>query len=75
MSITPFLKYAAFDQDDIKAMSTALDEVCIELQINGDNTAREVVAMRIIELARRGERGPAQLRDRVLGEANGSSGL
>lgn len=75
MSITPFLKCAAFDQDDIKAMSTALDEVCSELKINGDATAREVVAMRIIELATRGERSPSKLRERVLAEANGTSGL
>jgi hypothetical protein len=65
------LKYAAFDQDDIKAMSTALDEVCNELQINGDATVREVVAIRIIELAKRGERSPSKLRQRVLGEATG----
>ena len=43
MSTTPFLKYAAFDQDDINAMSIALDEVCSELQIGADNSAREVV--------------------------------
>jgi hypothetical protein len=65
------LKYSAFDQDDIKAMSTALDEVCNELQINGDATVREVVAIRIIELAKRGERSPSKLRQRVLGEATG----
>jgi hypothetical protein len=30
--------------------------------------------MRIIELARRGERNPARLRDRLLNEANGRTG-
>ena len=36
---------------------------------------REAVAMKIIELARRGERNPDQLRDRILREAGlGTSG-
>jgi hypothetical protein len=65
---------AAFDQQDIRAMSMALDDVCKALRINGDKTAKEVVAIRIIELARRGERSPTKLRDRLLAEANGGSG-
>jgi hypothetical protein len=40
---------------------------------NGDNQARETVASRVIELARRGERSSDRLRDRVLREANGES--
>jgi hypothetical protein len=65
---------AAFDPHDIRVMSMALDEVCKALGINGDRTAKEVVAIRIIELARRGERSPTKLRDRLLAEANGGSG-
>ncbi|MBX9775754.1 MAG: hypothetical protein K2Y71_15335 [Xanthobacteraceae bacterium] len=72
MPITPFIKNEAFDQRDIDAMSKALAEVCNALGINGDATAREVVAVRIIELARRGERDPARLRDRLVAEATGS---
>ena len=75
-AIIPFLKSnSAFEQNDITAMSMALDEVCKALTINGDAAAREVVAVRIIELARRGERSPTKLRDRVLAEANGGTGL
>lgn len=74
-TIVPFLKDSVFDPNDIQAMSTALDDVCKALNINGEVTAREVVAIRIIELARRGERNPASLRDRLLAEANGGSGL
>jgi hypothetical protein len=33
-----------------------------------------LVAMRIIDLARRGERSPTKLRDRLLAEANGGTG-
>jgi hypothetical protein len=68
-TIIPFLQDEAFDPDALRAMSTALDEVCRTLQVNGDQRAREVIAVRIIELARRGERDPELLRDRVLLEA------
>ena len=69
-AILPFLREAgAFDPDDVKAMSTAYVEVCKALDVNGDATARETIATRIIELARRGERSPTRLRDRVLMEA------
>jgi hypothetical protein len=73
-AIIPYLKDAAFEPADIAAMSTALDDVCKALNVNGDVLAREVIAIRIIELARRGERSPAKLRDRLLLEANGGTG-
>jgi hypothetical protein len=66
--IVPFLKNDAFDPNDITAMSMAFEDVCKELQAN-DARSREVIATRIIELARRGERSPTRLRDRVLSEA------
>ena len=69
MSITPFLTDAAFDPNDIKAMSMALDDVCQALNLVNGNPAREVIAERIIALARNGERSPTLLRDRVLREA------
>jgi hypothetical protein len=45
------------------------DDVCKTLNLNGDSSARETVAVRIIDLARGGERSPTRLRDRVLHEA------
>jgi len=68
--ITPFLNNGGiFDPKDITAMSMALDDVCKELEISaGAAAARETIATRIIELARRGERSPTRLRDRVLDE-------
>lgn len=62
----------AFGPETTAAMATALEQVCEALRINGDATAREVIAERIIELARRGEHDATKLRDRVLDEANGS---
>jgi hypothetical protein len=70
-AIIPSLHEAGvFEQADIKAMSMALDDVCKSLDLKGDERARETVAVRIIELARRGERSPTKLRDRLLAEAN-----
>jgi hypothetical protein len=72
-TITPFIKdHSAFDPKDIQSMSMALQDICSVLNIPSHETAaREVIAMRIIELARRGERSPTLLRDRLLKEANG----
>ena len=68
MSIVPFLRDSAFEPDHIQAMSMAFEEVCNTLAIQ-DPLSREVIAVRIIELARRGERSAARLHDRVLHEA------
>ena len=48
-AIIPFLKNEAFDQNDITAMSMALEEVCHSLKIVTDTEAREHVAVRIVE--------------------------
>jgi hypothetical protein len=69
MSITPFLTDGAFDPRDIHAMSMALDDVCKALNLEKGNPARQVIAERIITLARNGERSPTLLRNRVLREA------
>jgi hypothetical protein len=51
-------------------MSMALQDICQALGIPADDTAtREIIASRIIELTRLGERSPTVLRDRVLREA------
>ena len=63
--IIPFLQDDAFGPDALRAMSTALEEVCRMLKVDRDQGAREVMAVRIIELAQRGECDPERLRDRV----------
>jgi hypothetical protein len=50
-------------------MSTALDEVCEALKLRDDG-AKEVMAARIIDLVRCGERSPSRLRDRMLQEVS-----
>jgi hypothetical protein len=70
VAIYPYVKEeSAFDPVDVEAMSMAFDDVCAALMLNHDARARETVAARIIELARRGEHSPTKLRDRVLQEA------
>jgi len=61
---------AAFGPAAIEAMSKAFEETCIALQVSaGDETGREIIATRIIDLARSGLIDPAALRDRVITEA------
>ena len=69
-TILPFVKDGVFDQKDITAMSMALDDVCKILNLQDDNSAKEVIASRIVDLARAGERNPTRLRHRILHEAN-----
>jgi hypothetical protein len=69
-AIVPFLKGAVFEPQDIQSMSLALDDVRKALKIDGDGSAREIIAVRIIELARRGERSATGVRDRLLAEAS-----
>jgi hypothetical protein len=72
MAITRYTNDAnGFDPHQIQSMSVALEEVCQILRLPDDNNFRAVVANRIIDLARRGERNSDALRDRVLREANG----
>ena len=70
-TILPFLqgRENVFDPKDVTAMSMALDDVCKALNLRDDSAAREVIAVRIIDLAKGGERSPTRLRDRVLHEA------
>jgi hypothetical protein len=68
--IISFLQGEAFGPDALRAMSTALEEVCRMLRVDHDKGAREVIAVRIVELARGGEHDPERLRNRVLREAS-----
>ena len=58
----------AFDPDQIDIMSKALEEACKALHINGEIHHREVVAARIIDLARDGIMDAKRLSERVVAE-------
>ena len=68
-AIMPYLQDNVFDPADIRAMSIALEEVCTALNLREGNPARDVLAERIVALARQGECNPPLLRDRLLKEA------
>jgi hypothetical protein len=51
-------------------MAMAFEDVCKTLEVPADAaTLREGIAIRIVELAKRGERSQTVLRERVLREA------
>jgi hypothetical protein len=60
--------YSAFEPDEIDTMSRALEETCKALHVNGQAKDREVIAARIIDLARNGIIDAKALRERVLAE-------
>ena len=70
-ALMPYVKNPlVFGPETTRAMSVAFDEVCRALNLSHTgNGVREGIATRIIELARRGERDPDRLRDRVIAEA------
>ena len=68
-SILPFLRKTgtAFDDHATKAMGEAFDAACKELHDKGQpQIVYEVIAKRILDKAKSGERDVAQLRDAGL---------
>jgi hypothetical protein len=66
---------SAFDPDAIKAMSDALERACTALHVNGQLHDREVIAARIIDLARNGVIDPKALSERVIAETKAMRAL
>jgi hypothetical protein len=58
----------SFDPEAIQAMYCAYEDVCEELGLadKKDGRVTEVVALKIVEVAKTGERNPAILRERAL---------
>jgi hypothetical protein len=59
---------AAFEPDAIEVMSQALESACAALNVDGQIHDRQVVAARIIDLARNGVIDAKALSDRVVAE-------
>jgi len=69
MPIRRYLDYnTVFEPDTITAMSEALERACAALHVNGQAHDREIIAERIIALARRGVTDAKVLGDRVIAE-------
>jgi hypothetical protein len=73
-SIIPFLPRGVFDDAVTKVMGEAFDAACKALHDTGQPAlVHEVMAWRIIEAARRGERDVGKLRAAALAALSGSS--
>ena len=76
MPIRHYLEdHSAFDPEAIIAMSKALDDACKALHINGEIHDREIIAARIIDLARNGVIDAHALCERVLAETRAMQSL
>ncbi len=63
----PSFQSVAFDAELTQAMGEAFDRACKSLRDLGQpDIVKEVIATRIVEIARTGERDPDRLRDRAL---------
>ena len=69
MPITPFLAGSRFDGETIRIMGVAFEMTCVALRLaDRVGPADEVLARRIIELTKAGERNPDLLCENVLKE-------
>jgi hypothetical protein len=76
MPIRRYLEdHSAFDPDAITAMSEALERACAALHVNGQLRDREVIAARIIDLARNGVLDAKALSERVIAETQAMRSL
>ena len=67
MPIRPFLNGEQFDQETIRILGVALEQVCIALRTGDcDDAVMQAIANKIIELAITGERNPDLLCERAL---------
>jgi hypothetical protein len=63
MSIVPFLDDSVFEPQDIQALSMAFEDVCTTLNLADEaKSERELLAKKILALARQGEGSAALLR-------------
>jgi hypothetical protein len=69
MPINPYLDGMSFQPEARRVMGVAFEMVCVALRLadRGD-LANEIIARRIIELAKAGEHNPDLLCERVLTE-------
>ena len=62
-----FFKDGAFDSDTTSAMGEAFERACKSLHDMGQpDIVKEIIAKRIVEIAKTGERDPVQLCERAL---------
>ena len=67
MPIRPYLNHEQFDQETVRILGVAFEQVCIGMR-TGDcaDDVKQAIANKIIELAKTGERNPDLLCERAL---------
>jgi len=67
MPITPFLNGEQFDPETRRVLGVALEMTCIALRTGDcDDGVRQAIAIKIIDLAKAGERNPDILCEQAL---------
>ena len=67
MPITRFLNDERFDRETLRVMGVAFEMTCVALRIAGaDDGAYQLIANKIINLAKAGEHNPDLLCERTL---------
>jgi hypothetical protein len=67
MPITPFLNGEQFDPETRRVLGVALEMTCIALRTRDcDDGVRQAIAIKIIDLAKAGERNPDILCEQAL---------
>jgi hypothetical protein len=67
MPIRPFLNSEQFDQETLRILGVAFEQVCVGLRIGEcDDDVKQAIANKVIELAKTGERNPDLLCEHAL---------
>ena len=72
MAIYRLTQDAGFSPDEIELMASAYEGALLDLELKDRNDPlTELIARRVIEYARRGDRDPATLREHVVKDLKG----
>jgi hypothetical protein len=67
MPIRPYLNHEQFDQETLRILGAAFEQVCIGLRTGDcDDDVKQAIANKIIALSKTGERNPDLLCERAL---------
>jgi hypothetical protein len=67
MTIRPFLNGEQFDQETLRVLGVAFEQVCVAVRPGDcDDDVKQAIANKVIELARTCERNPDLLCERAL---------
>jgi hypothetical protein len=69
MPIRPYLNHEQFDQETLRILGVAFEQVCIGLRTGDcDDDVKQAIANKIIAVAKAGERNPDILCEKVFND-------